>query len=750
MVIPFERGDLLAPPTGPARCSARRRARGACTSAAASTRPSLGRFREFVSAEPRGGICRGALSEPRLRAAALSVRPPRRPAQGGRPVPGGVVDLSIGTPYDPPPAAVVEALGSSGAERGYPRRSARRPSARRRPAGSTAASASTRRPAPPGGLRGHQGVRGRRAPLAAPALARPRHRAVPADQLPVLRHGGHAGRVPGRSPTPALDDVDPDDAGPGAVRVGQLAGQPHRRARRPGRGRGLGPRPRRAGAVRRVLHRVHLGGARAHDRGRGPRRRARRPLAVEALEPGRRARPASTPATPTWSATCPRCASTPGSWCRVPVQAAAVVAFGDDAHVDAQRAPYRRLVLMHERARRARRRLPRCPTGRSTCGRPRPGATPGRWPTGWRPRAAPSSRPGEFYGGRRRPRAHRRRAARRPPRRWWRSGWASTAPLCRMGARPGRPEPRRAVQPSPPPPATAAGRGPPRAPVHGGSAPPRWSPSRIVASSSSPCRASSTTPSASRLRPGRRAGHPRGRDHASPAATRSTTSTRAASTTSPTAAHVTVTDPSGDDVDLDPYDSVVTYEPTSDGEGLFTRRRGGRHLPGRRPRAWPAAASASGRRGRVCRRRDRGGAGVVPLARAVAGRGLPSSTGVTQPSGVARRPVPASSRGPRRRAVPPGPPGRDRASRPGAGAARAPRGWDGPRRPPPAPPVAAPRPAWHGGSGSRRPPSWFRPPAGRGRPASRRPAAAGPGSRDRWCAGAPGSRASTAGRARGG
>lgn len=33
---------------------------------------------------------------------------------------GGMVDLSIGTPYDPPPPAVVAALGSSGAERGYP------------------------------------------------------------------------------------------------------------------------------------------------------------------------------------------------------------------------------------------------------------------------------------------------------------------------------------------------------------------------------------------------------------------------------------------------------------------------------------------------------------------------------------------------------------------------------------------------------------------------------------------------------
>jgi succinyldiaminopimelate transaminase len=35
-------------------------------------------------------------------------------------LPGGAVDLSIGTPYDPPPDAVVAALGSSGAERGYP------------------------------------------------------------------------------------------------------------------------------------------------------------------------------------------------------------------------------------------------------------------------------------------------------------------------------------------------------------------------------------------------------------------------------------------------------------------------------------------------------------------------------------------------------------------------------------------------------------------------------------------------------
>jgi succinyldiaminopimelate transaminase len=35
-------------------------------------------------------------------------------------LPGGMVDCSVGTPYDPPPADVVAALASSGSERGYP------------------------------------------------------------------------------------------------------------------------------------------------------------------------------------------------------------------------------------------------------------------------------------------------------------------------------------------------------------------------------------------------------------------------------------------------------------------------------------------------------------------------------------------------------------------------------------------------------------------------------------------------------
>ena len=35
-------------------------------------------------------------------------------------LPGGAIDCSIGTPFDPPPAAAVQALATSGTERGYP------------------------------------------------------------------------------------------------------------------------------------------------------------------------------------------------------------------------------------------------------------------------------------------------------------------------------------------------------------------------------------------------------------------------------------------------------------------------------------------------------------------------------------------------------------------------------------------------------------------------------------------------------
>ena len=92
----------------------------------------------------------------------------------------------------------------------------------------------------------------------------------PAISYPDLRHGCHAGRLPGgarrrRRPVPHRPVVDRAvrrRAGP--VPVGQHAGQPGRRARRPRRGRGLGSGPRGPGAERRVLRRVHLDRAAPH------------------------------------------------------------------------------------------------------------------------------------------------------------------------------------------------------------------------------------------------------------------------------------------------------------------------------------------------------------------------------------------------------------------------------------------------------------------------------------------------------
>jgi hypothetical protein len=51
LVIPYERGDILARPTVPAKCWASRRARAACTSAGASTtlRSGVRRVRRSLS-----------------------------------------------------------------------------------------------------------------------------------------------------------------------------------------------------------------------------------------------------------------------------------------------------------------------------------------------------------------------------------------------------------------------------------------------------------------------------------------------------------------------------------------------------------------------------------------------------------------------------------------------------------------------------------------------------------------------------
>ena len=233
--------------------------------------------------------------------------------------PGGVVDLSIGTPTDPPPEVVVAALAASGAERGYPpsigspayREAAaawleRRLGVTVDPGTELAACIGTKEL-----VTGSTGD-------PAPAHAGPGHGPPPPGRLSELRDGGDAGRLPGGGhPASSRRDVGPRRRrrrrrGTGAVPVGQLAGEPVGAARRPGRGGRLGAGSRRAGALRRVLRRVHLGRPAPHDPGARHRGRPRRPLPVEAIEPGRASGRASTRATPSWSTTCGRSASTRG------------------------------------------------------------------------------------------------------------------------------------------------------------------------------------------------------------------------------------------------------------------------------------------------------------------------------------------------------------------------------------------------------------------------------------------------------
>ena len=249
------------------------------------------------------------------------------------------------------------------------------------------------RPRARGGLRRHQGARRRRAAVAAAAAARPRHRPVPGHQLPHLRHGGHAGRLPGRAVPRRSPTIDPRRRRPRPVPLGERPRQPHRRARRPRRrgrvGREHGvpvlsdecyveftwdgpPRtilehgPEGVLAVHSLSKRSNLAGVRAGVY-------AGDPELVRYLSEVRKHAGFMVPG---------------------PVQAAAVAAWGDDAHVDEQRRALPRPPRRHgHRARQGGRRRRRCPPAPSTSGRPPPTATPGRWLAAWPRPAAPSCRP---------------------------------------------------------------------------------------------------------------------------------------------------------------------------------------------------------------------------------------------------------------------------------------------------------------------------------------------------------------------
>ncbi len=161
--------------------------------------------------------------------------------------------------------------------------------------------------------------------------------------------GAALGRLPGRGrpagpsrrlrPRPGRGVAGRGRAGPPLV--GQLAGQPHRRAQRPGGGGRVGPPAGGPGLLRRVLHRVHLGRAPAlGPASRGPRAWSPcTPSPSGPTWPG--SGPASSPATPSWSGTCARVRQHAGLMVPGPVQAAAAVALADDEHVAAQRERYR-------------------------------------------------------------------------------------------------------------------------------------------------------------------------------------------------------------------------------------------------------------------------------------------------------------------------------------------------------------------------------------------------------------------------
>ena len=232
----------------------------------------------------------------------------------------GIVDLSVGTPVDPTPAVVQEALAGAAERPGLP--------ADLRHAGPARGGRGLVRPAP----RRPRARPGRRA--ARPSAARSWSRCLPTllglgprrpgrpsrGRLPDVRRGRPPGRRRagrGRRDGPARAAGRAGPAG-----LGQLAGQPDRagaRRRAPGQGRGLGPRstarswratsatPSCAGTAEPVPSILDPDGVRRHPR--GP---ARGLLAVQAVQPGRLPGRRSWPATWRWSAGCSRCASTPG------------------------------------------------------------------------------------------------------------------------------------------------------------------------------------------------------------------------------------------------------------------------------------------------------------------------------------------------------------------------------------------------------------------------------------------------------
>ena len=230
-----------------------------------------------------------------------------------------MVDCSVGTPCDAPPAAVVRALAASGTERGYPavgRRPRAAPGrgrlARRRfgvaiDAAAVAACVGTKELVASYAHYLHLRDPSRDTVLY-PAVSYPTYamgaalagcRAVPVP--PATADGSGLD----------LDAVDPADAERALLLWANSPANPSGGLTDLAGGGRVGPPARGAGLLRRVLRRVHLGGPAPLGAAVGDRR-AWSPCTPS---PSGRTWPgcgrASSPGTPSWWATCATCASTP-------------------------------------------------------------------------------------------------------------------------------------------------------------------------------------------------------------------------------------------------------------------------------------------------------------------------------------------------------------------------------------------------------------------------------------------------------
>ena len=393
LVVPFDRGDVLASVHREGRSC-----RSATTVRTGPCGPGCPTRRPVVS--PRTGRTATAAGWTRdldpLRSAAVPVRPAQAPRADTAAFAGGTVDLSIGTPFDAPPDAVLAALGGSGSERGYP------------PSIGTVAlreaavavdrsvdSASTCRPSRSGDDR-QQGVRRDAAAVAVAAQPRARHGAVPGDLVSDLRDGSDArpvSRGPGAAaPGGGLDlsAISDEDAERALVLWVNSPSNPT------GALDDL-PAPRRgvvdagSGVLRRVLRRVHL------DR---PARTILESgldgvVAVHSLS--KRSNLAGVrvgfyAGDADLVHYLQEIRKHVGMMVPGPAQAAGVAALDDDDHVEVQRDRYRsRLALLADVFGAGPASTSPSPPGRSTCGFR--STTAGGSPSGWRRTGAPSSAP---------------------------------------------------------------------------------------------------------------------------------------------------------------------------------------------------------------------------------------------------------------------------------------------------------------------------------------------------------------------